>query len=72
MGSRGKARSRGARPARNHRRARDFDSEFDLVQNNGRVTLPDLYPASHLSGKYVAIFIVISLSLLIGAFFGRK
>jgi hypothetical protein len=72
MGNRGKPRSRTARLAKNHRRARDFDSEFDLVQNNGRVTLPGLYPGSHLNGKYVAIFIVVGLSLLIGALIGRK
>jgi hypothetical protein len=72
MGSRGKSGGRAARPARNRRRARDFDSEFDLVQNNGRVTLPGLDPGSHLNGKYVAIFVLLGFSLLIGALIGRK
>jgi hypothetical protein len=72
MSSKGKPRSRTARPPRNRRRTRDFESEFDLVQNNGRVTLPGLYPGTHLNGKHVALFIVLGLSLLIGAIIGRK
>jgi hypothetical protein len=72
MGNRGKARSRAVRPAKNRRHARDFDSEFDLVQNNGRVTLPGLDPGSHLGGKYLAILVVLGFSLLIGALIGRK
>jgi hypothetical protein len=74
MGSKGKPRSRTAGRARMRRQARDFDSEFDLVQNNGRVTLPALYPGTHLTRKQLAIFIVIALSLLLGggALFARK
>ncbi|MGH8099841.1 MAG: hypothetical protein ACREIW_00990 [Chthoniobacterales bacterium] len=74
MSSKGRPRSRTAGRAKTRRQARDFDSEFDLVQNNGRVTLPALYPGTHLTRKQLAIFIVIALSLLFGggAFFGRK
>lgn len=73
MSSKGKPKSRTAGRSRTRRRVLDFDSEFDLVQNNGRVTLPALYPGAHLTRKQLTIFIVIGLSLLLGgAFFGRK
>ena len=73
MSSKGKARSQTAGRSRKRRRALDFESEFDLVQNNGRVTLPALYSGTHLTRKQVTIFIVIGLSLLLGgAFFARK
>jgi hypothetical protein len=74
MSSKGKSRGRTASRTKARRQARDFDSEFDLVQNNGRVTLPALYPGTHLTRKQLAIFIVLALSLLLGggAFFGRK
>ena len=71
MGSKGKPRSRTAGRARMRRQARDFDSEFDLVQNNGRVTLPGLSKGA-LSKEHVAIFVVISILVVLGAFFARK
>ena len=54
------------------RRPRDFDSEFDLVQNNGRVTLPGLSEGPFLTTKQVAIFIVIGIAVVLGAFFARR
>lgn len=74
MSSKGKPRGRTAGRAKARRPVRDFDSEFDLVQNNGRVTLPALYPGTHLTRKQLTLLIVLCLSLLLGggAFFGRK
>ena len=72
MSGKGKPKSRRAGRARMRRRPRDFDSEFDLVQNNGRVTLPGLSPGRLLTTKQVAIFIVIGISVVLGAFFARK
>lgn len=47
-----------------------FESEFDLVQNNGRVTLPAGSSGPHLTAKQ--LFVVLGASLLLAALIRRR
>ena len=47
-----------------------FESEFDLVQNNGRVTLPAGTTGPRLTTKQ--LFVVLGASLLLAALIRRR
>ena len=48
------------------------DDEFDLVQNNGRVTLPANYGDAYAIEKHLPILILLGASLLIVLLAGRR
>ena len=48
------------------RKMRDLsDDEFDLVQNNGRVTLPTNSHGTDVTNRHIAILILLGASLLV-------
>lgn len=48
------------------------DEEFDLVQNNGRVTLPIGPGALHLTRKQVRVLLFLASSIFLAFLVGRK
>jgi hypothetical protein len=55
------------------RKMRDsWDDEFDLVQNNGRVTLPAKSSGTYPIDKHLPILILLGASLLIVLLAARK
>ena len=55
------------------RKKRDLsDDEFDLVQNNGRVTLPSNSHGAYSIERYLPILILLGASLLVALLVARK
>lgn len=49
-----------------------YDDEFDLVQNNGRVTLPIGGGGLHLTRKQFRAILLLASSLFVAFLIGRK
>lgn len=49
-----------------------YDEEFDLVQNNGRVTLPIGGIGVHLTRKQLRTLLLLASSLFVAFLIGRK
>lgn len=49
-----------------------YDDEFDLVQNNGRVTLPIGGVGVHLTKKQFRALLLLASSLFVAFLIGRK
>ncbi len=49
-----------------------YDDEFDLVQNNGRVTLPIGGMGVHLTRKQLRTILLLASSLFVAFLIGRK
>lgn len=49
-----------------------YDDEADLVQNNGRVTLPPSSSGVHLRKSELRVLLLFGASILIALLFGRK